>query len=51
MATSTESFIHLSRPLPHQNVGLQTNLAPLSVNIQPQVRQGNTIMIQEKEIY
>ena len=37
MAAATESFIHLSRPLAHNNVGLQTNIAPLAVNIQPQV--------------
>ncbi|KAI9167641.1 Eukaryotic translation initiation factor subunit F [Paramyrothecium foliicola] len=36
MAAATDSFIHLSRPLAHNNVGLQTNIAPLSVNIQPQ---------------
>jgi hypothetical protein len=37
MATASESFIHLSRPLAPNTVGLQTNLAPLTVNIQPQV--------------
>ncbi|KAF4591833.1 eukaryotic translation initiation factor 3 subunit F [Ophiocordyceps camponoti-floridani] len=36
MAAATERFIHLARPLSHSNVGLQTNIAPLSVNIQPQ---------------
>lgn len=36
MAADTESFIHLSRPLAPNTVGLQTNLAPLTVNIQPQ---------------
>ena len=36
MAAATESFIHLSRPLAHSNVGLQSNIAPLAVNIQPQ---------------
>ncbi|KAM4065411.1 JAB1/Mov34/MPN/PAD-1 ubiquitin protease [Hirsutella rhossiliensis] len=36
MAAATERFIHLARPLAHSNVGLQTNIAPLSVNIQPQ---------------
>lgn len=38
MAAATERFIHLARPLAHGNVGIQTNIAPLSVNIQPQVR-------------
>lgn len=37
MAAATERFIHLARPLAHTNVGLQTNIAPLTVNIQPQV--------------
>lgn len=37
MAAATERFIHLARPLAHSNVGIQTNIAPLSVNIQPQV--------------
>ncbi|KAM5352374.1 hypothetical protein ACJ41O_005097 [Fusarium nematophilum] len=36
MAAATESFIHLARPLAPNTVGLQTNLAPLAVNIQPQ---------------
>ncbi len=37
MAAATERFIHLARPLAHANVGIQTNIAPLSVNIQPEV--------------
>ena len=37
-AAASESFIHLARPLAPNTVGLQTNLAPLTVNIQPQVR-------------
>lgn len=37
MAAATERFLHLARPLAHTNVGLQTNIAPLSVQIQPQV--------------
>ncbi|OAA52260.1 eukaryotic translation initiation factor 3 subunit F [Beauveria brongniartii RCEF 3172] len=36
MAAATERFIHLARPLAHANVGIQTNIAPLSVNIQPE---------------
>ncbi|CAM1500881.1 Fc.00g100430.m01.CDS01 [Cosmosporella sp. VM-42] len=36
MAAATEGFIHLSRPLAPTSVGLQHNLAPLTVNIQPQ---------------
>ncbi|KAL6865982.1 hypothetical protein ACO1O0_002082 [Amphichorda felina] len=36
MATTTERFIHLSRPLAPSQAGLQTSLAPLAVNIQPQ---------------
>ncbi|KAF4977054.1 hypothetical protein FZEAL_6371 [Fusarium zealandicum] len=36
MAAANESFIHLARPLAPNTVGLQTNLAPLTVNIQPQ---------------
>jgi translation initiation factor 3 subunit F len=38
MAAATEGFIHLSRPLAPSSIGLQSNLAPLSVNIHPQVR-------------
>jgi hypothetical protein len=37
MAAATERFLHLARPLAHTNVGLQTNIAPLTVQIQPQV--------------
>lgn len=37
MAAATERFIHLSRPLASVNTGIQTNIAPLTVNIQPQV--------------
>ncbi|OAQ99207.1 hypothetical protein LLEC1_08105, partial [Akanthomyces lecanii] len=36
MAAATERFIHLARPLAHANVGIQTNIAPLNVNIQPE---------------
>ncbi|KAL2202862.1 Mov34-domain-containing protein [Sarocladium strictum] len=36
MAAATEGFIHLSRPLAPSTIGLQSNLAPLSVNIHPQ---------------
>ncbi|KAL6907049.1 Mov34 domain-containing protein [Trichoderma evansii] len=36
MAAATERFLHLARPLAHTNVGLQTNIAPLTVQIQPQ---------------
>ncbi|KFH40512.1 Eukaryotic translation initiation factor 3 subunit F-like protein [Hapsidospora chrysogenum ATCC 11550] len=36
MAAATERFIHLSRPLGPSQAGLQTSLAPLTVNIQPQ---------------
>ncbi|CAH0053126.1 unnamed protein product [Clonostachys solani] len=36
MAAATERFIHLSRPLAATSAGLQTNIAPLTVNIQPQ---------------
>ncbi|KLP10672.1 Uncharacterized protein Y057_9282 [Fusarium fujikuroi] len=35
-AAASESFIHLARPLAPNTVGIQTNLAPLTVNIQPQ---------------
>ncbi|KAG5939831.1 hypothetical protein E4U59_002856 [Claviceps monticola] len=35
-AVATERFIHLSRPLTHSNAGLQSSIAPLTVNIQPQ---------------
>ena len=38
MAAATEGFIHLSRPLAPSSIGLQSNLAPLGVNIHPQVR-------------
>lgn len=37
-AAASDSFIHLARPLAPNTVGIQTNLAPLTVNIQPQVR-------------
>lgn len=37
MAAATERFLHLARPLAHTNIGLQTNIAPLTVQIQPQV--------------
>merc|ERR1712000_237165 len=36
MAAATERFIHLSRPLAPQQAGLQSSIAPLGVNIQPQ---------------
>ncbi|UKZ83369.1 hypothetical protein TrVFT333_011177 [Trichoderma virens FT-333] len=36
MAAATERFLHLARPLAHTNIGLQTNIAPLTVQIQPQ---------------
>ncbi|KAF4126296.1 translation initiation factor 3 subunit F [Geosmithia morbida] len=36
MAATTERFMHLSRPLAPSQAGLQTSLAPLAVNIQPQ---------------
>ncbi|GAO18486.1 uncharacterized protein UV8b_07304 [Ustilaginoidea virens] len=35
-AAATEHFIHLARPLTHTNAGLQSSIAPLTVNIQPQ---------------
>jgi translation initiation factor 3 subunit F len=38
-AAATEGFIHLSRPLAPASAGLQNNIAPLSVNVQPQVSQ------------
>ncbi|KAK7946793.1 Eukaryotic translation initiation factor 3 subunit F, partial [Apiospora aurea] len=37
MAVDQESFLHMSRPLA-PTVNIQSNIAPLSVNIQPQVR-------------
>lgn len=36
MAAATDGFIHLSRPLAPTQTGLQSNLAPLSVNVHPQ---------------
>lgn len=36
MAVEAESFLHLSRPLAPTALSLQSNMAPLSVNIQPQ---------------
>lgn len=37
MAVSTESFLHLSRPLAPASLGVQPTTAPLNVIIQPQV--------------
>ena len=36
MAVEAEQFVHLSRPLAHTAASVQTNIAPLHVNIQPQ---------------
>ena len=38
MAVDTETFLHLSRPLA-PTLHLQHNIAPLSVNVQPEVRR------------
>jgi len=42
MAVTSEPFVHLSRPLAPMAVGIQNNIAPLTVNIQPQVRDFQT---------
>ncbi|CCF35973.1 eukaryotic translation initiation factor 3 subunit F [Colletotrichum higginsianum] len=34
----TEKFLHLSRPIAPATIGIPGNIAPLTVNIQPQVR-------------
>ncbi|RYP32442.1 hypothetical protein DL767_005206 [Monosporascus sp. MG133] len=36
MAVDTDSFLHLSRPLAPTSLNYQGNLAPLSVNVQPE---------------
>ena len=38
MAVEQEHFVHLSRPLAPAALGYSASSAPLTVNIQPQVR-------------
>lgn len=42
MAVAKEHFAHLARPLAPTVVGIQSGIAPLAVNIQPQVRSLTT---------
>lgn len=47
MAVDQEHFVHLSRPLPPAHLGFSASSAPLTVNIQPQVRMANPSFVQD----
>lgn len=37
MAIDSEEFLHLARPIAPAGPGFNTNISPMTVNIQPQV--------------
>lgn len=39
MAIDTEEFLHLARPIAPSMPGFNSNISPMTVNLQPQVRK------------